>query len=195
MKKKEAGVADKDCFETRVGPGYFATGMLNVAELDVIDPRDYSHQSSIYVKNPETEVDLNQPLRNGLSLFFENIVINPSVINHPDEESRNIRQEIHLPEVPEEYKIEYFRRTVRKTYQFDQNNTISTSQVKVFANHQDPYFRSNNQSDVTDMFFRGRRINKMGRNLQPDMVLEEIETLLEFADKMMRFCLNEDPVN
>ena len=88
--KEEAGVADRDCLATRVGPGYFATTIPTVAQLDVIDPGDgltTRIKSSIYMENPENEVDLNQHLQNGLSSFFENIKIIPSVTNNPDEES------------------------------------------------------------------------------------------------------------
>ena len=188
MKKEKAGVADKDCFETIVGHGYFATTSSTIANLDVIDPRDgltTRIQSSIYVENPEEEVDLNQHLQKGLSSFFENIVIDPSVTNHPDAESHNIRQEIHLPEVPQGYQVVYFRRTVRKTYQFDQNNTLSTSQEKVFIEN---YRYSRGSPDVTDIFFERSEMNEMlkERNWQPDLLIEEMKKLLEFADKMLK---------
>ena len=104
-------------------------------------------------------------------------------------------EEITFPDLPPGFGLKYFRRSVRKTYQFEDGNTLQTSKEKVFVEEEDLFFKGN-QTDVVDLFFENATLNDLLRmksdeedgDWQPPQAAREMKKLLVFSNTILNDC-------
>ena len=74
------------------------------------------------------------------------------------------------------------------------DSILRTSKEKVFID-EDSYF-NDNQSEVVDLFFENKDMDDVmkGIHWQPSHVVDKMQNLLEFSNKMLKFCLKDENI-
>ena len=188
---QEAGINENEFRNIREGPGYFSMSNNRLSAVDLVDPENgitTRINTFIYADNKADEENLKHHLKI-LAYFFNEITIRKA-----DDQRTNEDQEISIPQIPPGFGLKYLRRTIRKTFRFTDGHILRTSKEKVFID-KDSYF-NDNQSEVVDLFFENKDMDDVmkGIHWQPSHVVDKMQNLLEFSNKMLKFCLKDENI-
>ena len=188
---EEAGF-DGNGFRTiREGPGYFYKLDMKIARVEFIDSEHgltTRINTMIYDDSqPDGDEDIdgfNHHLEI-LTPFYEGIEIRQDddiAENAPYKDSK-----ISIPELPQGYKLRFYRRVTRASYRFNGENILRICKEKVFLQEDNFAPTNQHQSDFVDLILENEAINDLLRSddWEPRKVVDELTTLLNSSKTML----------
>ena len=177
---EDAGVVQKLFENIKSGPGYFCNKKDVIAKFDIIDPRsNVTTRLNIDVYYPEDEHTFL------VTKHME--VLNDDFFNKIDIENDGPEVKLYIPDLPENYSLQFYRRSVRNDYCFASTNILRTSSEIVLINDGSQCKEEN----LTDLFFVNEIINSLFQTNDWTVkeVVEYFEKVLKFSDNIMQYLL------